>query len=322
MSQKVIGFLSNKLTLRGTEIAMYDYADFNETLLKNKSIIISRDYNQISHEFDVSLDAYNKFHSRFTVEYYATQQDIDAIVEKHGLTHLYIIKGGNFDGLTSTKCKNLIHCVFTTTQEHGEVYSVVSEDVNRLFGTKYPAVPHMIRNHDTKEDLIESLSIPKNAIVFGRYGGVESFDIHFVHDAVRNILNEREDVYFLFMNTNQFHHHPRIIYLQGTTDMEYKRKFINTCDALLHARTGGETFGLTCGEFAVELKPVITYSGSRERNHLNILGDKAVLYHDYDSVYNILLNFQKGDNNMESNGYLEYNPENIMRIFDEIYLSK
>ena len=321
-TQKIIGFLSNKLTLRGTEIAMYDYADFNETLLKNKSIIISRDYNQISHEFDVSLDAYNKFHSRFTVEYYASQPDIDAIVEKHGLTHLYIIKGGNFDGLISTKCKNLIHCVFTTTQEHGEVYSVVSEDVNRLFGTKYPAVPHMIRNHDTKDDLRESLSIPNNAVVFGRYGGVESFDIHFVHDAVRIILNEREDVYFLFMNTNQFHHHPRIIYLQGTTDMEYKRKFINTCDALLHARTGGETFGLTCGEFAVELKPVITYSGSRERNHLNILGDKAVLYHDYDSVYNILLNFQKGDNNMESNGYLEYNPENIMRIFDEVYLSK
>jgi hypothetical protein len=34
---KYIGFLSNKLTLRGTEIAMYDYADYNETILNNRS---------------------------------------------------------------------------------------------------------------------------------------------------------------------------------------------------------------------------------------------------------------------------------------------
>jgi len=109
--------------------------------------------------------------------------------------------------------------------------------------------------------------------------------------------------------------------LQGTTDMECKRKFINTCDALLHARQGGETFGLVCGEFATSQKPVITYSGSNERNHLTVLGDKAILYHDYDSVYNILRNWQKNDHNdMESNGYLYYTPENIMRIFDSVYL--
>lgn len=320
MSQKRIGFLSNKLTLRGTEVAMYDYADFNEILLNNKSIIITRDYNQISHEFDVSLDAYNKFRNRFTVEYYATQKDIDSIVEKHGLTHLYVMKSGAFDGLVSTKCKNLIHCVFVTTEPHGEVYSAISQDVNRLFGTNYPVVPYMVRNYETTEDLRQTLNIPQNAVVFGRHGGVETFNIPFVYDAVRRLLEEREDVYFLFMNTTEFHHHPRIIYLPGTTDMEYKRKFINTCDALLHARHGGETFGLVCGEFATALKPVITYSGSKERNHLTVLGDKAILYHDYNSVHDILLNWQKGYNNMESNGFLYYTPENIMKVFDQIYL--
>lgn len=34
-----IAFLSNKLTLRGTEAAMYDYADYNENLLNNQYII-------------------------------------------------------------------------------------------------------------------------------------------------------------------------------------------------------------------------------------------------------------------------------------------
>lgn len=40
---KTIALLSNKLTLRGTEVSLYDYAYYNETLLNNKSIIITRD---------------------------------------------------------------------------------------------------------------------------------------------------------------------------------------------------------------------------------------------------------------------------------------
>lgn len=101
--------------------------------------------------------------------------------------------------------------------------------------------------------------------MFGRYGGVETFDITFVYNSIKEILNKRNDIYFIFMNTNKFYIHKNIIYLNGTTDMYIKKKFINTTDALLHAREGGETFGLTCGEFAVCLKPVITYNQSREK---------------------------------------------------------
>ena len=320
MSQKIVGFLSNKLTLRGTEIALYDYADFNEQLLNNKSIIITRNYDLIKSQFDVSLDAYNKFKKRFIVEYYYSQKDIDDIVEKYNISHLYIIKGGINDGLISTKCKNLIHCVFNTTQPHGEIYSVVSSDVNRLFNTNYPVVPHMIRNYETNLDLRNELNIPEEAIIFGRYGGMETFNIDFVNDAIKNILEIRNDIYFLFMNTYQFYQHPQIIYLDGITNMEFKRKFINSCDALLHARREGESFGITCGEFAIALKPVITYSDSRERNHINILREKAILYSDYESIYKILNEFEKNKYNMENNGYLEYNPENIINIFNNVYL--
>jgi hypothetical protein len=316
----VVGFLSNKLTLRGSEIAMYDYAHFNEVLLKNKSIIITRDYNRVAREPDSNIEAYQKFQNRFTVECYQNNQDIDNIVEKYGLTHLYIIKGGTNDGLITTKCKNLIHCVFYASEKHGQVYSVISDDVNRIYKTNYPVVPHMIHNHETTDNLRETFSIPKDAIVFGRYGGMETFDIQFVHNAIRNVLNERNDVYFLFMNTNKFYDHPRILYLDGTTNMEYKKRFINTCDALLHARRQGETFGLTCGEFAIECKPVISFSESKERNHIQILGDHAVLYSDYDSIHEILLHWKNGTYSMISNGYLHYNPENVMKIFDSVYL--
>lgn len=318
---KYIGFLSTKLTLRGTEIAMYDYADYNETILNNRSLIISRDYNLIKHEWDISHDAYDKFKKRFKIEYYNTQKDIDYIVQKYNLTHLYVIKYGNYDNIISTKCKNLIHCVFTSKYEHGEIYSVISQNVNDYCGTNYPVVPHMIRVNDTTENLRFALKIPENAIVFGRYGGKETFDIDFVKECIKNILNEKENIYFLFLNTYSFYNHEKIIYLEGTTDMELKRKFINTCDTMIHARLRGETFGLSCGEFAICEKPIITFDSKIERNHIDILKEKTILYTNYKELYEIISTFYKNKYDMKNNGYMSYTPENIMKIFNHVYLS-
>jgi hypothetical protein len=61
---KVVAFLSNKITLRGTEVAIYDYAHYNETLLGNKSIIITRDYNRIKNEYDVDIQGYQIWWNR------------------------------------------------------------------------------------------------------------------------------------------------------------------------------------------------------------------------------------------------------------------
>jgi hypothetical protein len=318
---KVIGFLSNHFTLRGTEVAMYDYAQFNETLLGNKSIIITRDFNNFKNQPDVSVETYIKFKKRFPLEYYVTLEDIDTIVEKYSITHLYIIKSGEFDGLYSTKCKNLIHCVFSSKQPHGDVYSVISSDVNRLCNTNYPVVPHMIHNDiDITDNIRQKLNIPDNAIVFGRYGGLSTFDIPFVHSVIKKIVDVRKDIYFIFMNTNAFYKHDRIIFIGGTSNMSFKKQFINTCDAMIHARFSGETFGLACGEFAIEMKPVITWNGSRERSHINILGDRSILYNNYDDLMNIFLTFKKTKYDMNNNGYLEYSPEKVMDIFNSVYL--
>lgn len=323
MPKYKIGFLSNKLTLRGTEIALYDYAHFNEILLGNKSIIITRDFNLVDDRNDLNIAAYDKFKNRFEVEYYISQPDIDNIVIKHELTHLYIIKAGGWDGLISTKCKNLIHCVFFSQHKHGEVYSVISNNVNLLNNTNYPVVPHMIYNSNIQEDLREKHidgGIPNDAIVFGRSGGIHTFDIQFVHETIAQIVNTRKDIYFLFLNTEPFYYHHQIIYLNGTTNMDLKRIFINTCDAMLHARASGETFGLTCGEFAIQLKPVIIYRDSPQNNHIEILGEKAILYSDANELHHILTTFHKEKYDMQENGYLNYTPEKIMQIFKYTYL--
>ena len=314
---KTVAFLSNKLTLRGTEVAIYDYAHYNETLLGNKSVIITRDYNRIKHEFDVDKQAYDKFNERFDVFYYSSQPDIDKIVLEHKITHLFIIKSGQNDGLFSNNCINIIHCVFNITQPHGQVYTPIGETINQRFGKNYPVTPHIVRLPDCHENLRSELGIPEDAIIFGRYGGKETFDIRFVHDAIKQILSTRDDVYFLFMNTHPFYQHKHIIHLPGTTDMIFKRKFINTCDALIHARIDGETFGLTCGEFSICKKPVITYGGSIDREHLLILKDKAVIYNTPEEVLTILQTFTKDKYDVSENGYMFYTPENVMAILDK-----
>ena len=317
---KIVGFLSNKLTLRGTEIALYDYADFNETILGNKSIVISRPYEYVQYENDSNPEAYEKIRSRFPLEYYITPADIDEIVIKNGITHLYIIEYGIPSSTLSSKCKNLVHCVFETRYPHGDVYAAISTHLNTLKGTSIPVVPHMIRVADTQDNLRAQMGIPENAIVFGRYGGDTTFDIDFAKSTVERVVNARNDVWFIFMNTTPFCQHPRVRFLMGTTNMILKRMFINTTDALLHARAQGETFGLTCGEFAVCLKPVITYGRSPELNHIDILKEKAIVYNDAPELHKILMEFEKGKYDMSGNGYLEYSPENVMRIFDQVFL--
>ena len=318
--KKIVAFLSNKLTLRGTEIAIYDYADYNEKILGNKSIIITRDYEKIKNEWDVDIQAYNKFRSRFDVFYYSSQQDIDGIVLTNNVSHIFIEKAGDWDGLASNACKNIIHCVFSTSQPHGQVYTPIGQTINNLQGTNYPVMPYMVTLPESNENLRLDLNIPKEAIVFGRYGGKESFDINFVYDVIKNIVNLRDDVYFLFMNTNVFYEHKNIIYLPGNANMVFKRKFINTCDALIHARDRGETFGLTCGEFAICKKPVITYGLSRENEHLLILKDKAVIYNNPQELENIFMTYTKDKYDVSENGYMFYNPKNVMEIFNKVCL--
>jgi hypothetical protein len=101
--------------------------------------------------------------------------------------------------------------------------------------------------------------------------------------------------------------------------MEYKTKFITSCDAMIHARHEGESFGLTCGEFSTKNKAVITWFGSRERTHISILGEKGIYYDNKDQLLEIFLNFKRQEGK-DWNAYREYIPSVIMETFKKIYL--
>ena len=320
-----IAFLSNKLTLRGTEVAMYDYADYNETLLGNKSIIISRDINKHFYERDIHPEAYEKFRNRFPLFYYENIQDIENIIEKEKIDLLYVIKAGNKDHLITKKCKTFMHCVFNTKEPHGDFYIPISEQVNEISNTNYPIFPHMIRVFDTDENLRTELNIPKDATVFGSISGADEFTIDYIIETVKEISSNPlyDNIYFVFVNIIPFAPMTkRLIFIQGTTNMDIKRRFINTCDAMLYGRKDGESFGLCIGEFSVCNKPVISIKRSDVKNfcdfHFKTLKDDIIIHNNKTELVDILTNFGKYNKDVSNNGYKKYTPEYVMNIFKNI----
>ncbi|MGE4558444.1 MAG: hypothetical protein AB7D07_16700 [Desulfovibrionaceae bacterium] len=315
-------FHSYQLGLRGTEIALYDYAFHGRSVLNAESVILTKS-NAPGHRDE----AIEKFSRQFPVLYYEAPEDIDRVVEKEKADAIYLIKGGENDGLVSKSAKTLVHAVFRRCEPHGDVYAYISRWLSAYMTEgRAPWVPHMIDLPQVDEDLRDELGIPRDAVVFGRYGGMGTFDVKAAHKAVYRAAARRKNAWFLFMNTDQLRKpflardNQRIVHIPGTADMKRKVAFINTCDAMLHARRGGETFGLAVGEFSARNKPVITYALSEEQAHLDILQDKALRFSTYRDLMDILLNFEP-DPNGDWDVYSEpFSPENVMRKFREVFL--
>ncbi len=315
-----IAFWDNQLCERGTTTSLFDYAYHNEAILGNKSYIFYK--NNSSGNIESVIQ---KFKKRFIVHGINNFEEVDDFLVKYNITHIYNIKYGvkpdsNNLGLSKV-AKNCIHCVFTCSEPHGDVYSSISPWV-KCNDNKYPVVPHMINlpNHD--RNMREKLNIPKNAKVFGGYGGKDNFSIPFVQWAVHNVAANNPNIYFLFANFTKFcPSFHNIIHLPMITDLDEKVEFINTCDANLWARHDGETFGIAIGEFSSLNKPIITAKIGIDQAHVQILKDKAFWYTNQEDLTEILLNFNpEVESKKDWNAYKEYTPEIVMNIFKKTYL--
>ena len=112
----------------------------------------------------------------------------------------------------------------------------------------------------------------------------------------------------------------RIIYLNTNLDVNYKTKFINTCDAMIHARQMGETFGLSIAEFSSKNKPVIATKVGKDLAHVYYLKDQAIWY-DENNLESILTNFNKEENSKKDwNAFRDYTPEKVMQIFKKVFI--
>lgn len=317
-----IAFFIRHFGERGTEIAAYDYAHYNETLLGNESIIIGftpEVYAQ--HGLTCMPDVLEKFRKRFRVLHVKSFAEVNPLLLREGVDVYYTLTHGALERPPFgdvTACTYAVHCVFETRQPHGDVYCSIGQQLNARFGTSVPVIPHIVRREATLETMRAELGIPEDAIVFGRHGAAETFDLQAARDAVVEVASSDPSVYFLFMNTHRFCDLPNVIHLPKTVDVEVKQRFINTCDAYLHGRSDGETFGLSVAEFAVSDKPILACTRCTDDAHLRILGDKALLYTTKEDLVTRLRTFRRGDVDMTSNGYKQFTPERVMEAFRQI----
>jgi glycosyltransferase involved in cell wall biosynthesis len=310
---KKIAFHANQLSLRGTEIALFTYAKYNEEILGNKSVIFSSPNG--------NLESLEKFQERFEVNLLHFG-DYHNYLKENDFDYLYVIKGGNIDGYCVDTIPTIVHVVFRHNQPHGFKYVYVSDWLCKDQG--YPvethSLPHICEKlPEPKYDLRGKLNIKQEDTVFGCYGGSTEFNIEFVKESINQVVNQRNDIKFIFMNINKFVNHPSVIFLDGTYDLHEKSAFVNACDAMIHARSGGETFGLAVSEFALANKPIITYELSGERSHIEILGERGIYYKKFEDVSHIFNNFKDYIKyNDYYQPYLQFSPEIVMEKFNKL----
>lgn len=314
------------LSYRGTEVNMYDLAYYNQITLHNKSIICLK---KDAHNEPLVL---KKFQDTFDVFVYFTDtQDLETQLLSLNVHGFYSIRYGKIEEPMLKTIPMLIHNVYDMSTPHGLIMAGVSKSVADKYNKK-EYVPHMVSLYDTQEHYRKELNIPEDAIVLGRHGGEDTWDLEFVKDVVVNILESKEkwceNIYFLFAvrpNLLKDINHPRLICLKTFADLKVKRKFINTCNAMLHAQSLGETFGLSCAEMSQAGKIIIVWNGGVAKEHLRILGDKCLKYNNKDELWDILKKYRENMDkyiNMDWVAYNDYTPDKIIHIFNDVFLNK
>jgi hypothetical protein len=315
-------FHDNTLSYRGTSVALYDYAWYNQEYLGNESIIcydMSRGYHEDGGTEDEVLE---KFKKSFKVVGYENLSQINQICDSENVDASYFIKSGSYDGKISNR-KNLIHCVFQDYQPHGDRYAYVSEWLsNKVTNGNSPFVPHMINLPESNGDFKEKYGL-KNKIVVGRYGGYYTFDITWVKTALMKFVYYNPEYVFLFANTHKFTNHPNFIFTDQIVDLQEKSNFINTCDAMIHARQMGESFGISICEFMSQNKPVFAWSSGNDQHHVDLLQSTGTLYSNEEDLLEKLLYLKNGYSFSNYRDIVDkFKPESVMKKFKEVFLDE
>jgi hypothetical protein len=308
-------FHTHTLNYRGTAVAVYDYAKYNEEILGNESVIAY--YSDTPYEKDMGTepDSLNKIKSRFEVREWSHGASMDKMCE--GIDMAYFIRAGHAEPLP-TNCKTAVHSVFQFNDPHGDVYAYISEWLSRtMSNNSIPYVPHIVTLPEPNGSYRERFNL-EGKMVIGRYGGFYKFDIPFVRKAVKEVLEKSPNHVFLFVNTMPFMKHERVIYLDSLVDVQKKSNYLNTCDAFLHARTDGESFGLALCESLFMNKPTLAWNGGRDRHHIDLLKGTGLLY-DEQNVVEKILSVKDFSGDYRSI-VKQFGPEPVMSRFKEVFI--
>lgn len=337
-----LAFHTYNLSIRGSEVAIYEYALQHQKVLGGESVIFAPAsvYTAQNHKGCNTYDAKigEKFVKAFGEPYlYNDLEHMDELLRATGCDALHILKSGENDGIVSKVIPTIVHCVFICNQEnqHGDIYAGISDCVVGKYYNKprdlsfaAPVIGHITEGLVTPDgreiSSLNTLDFPTDAVVIGRYGGRETFDIPFVKEVIIDIV-QNTNICFLFANTDWFPpKHPQIKFIQGVHTSTEKAQFIGACDAMIHARQLGESFGLSIAEFCSMGRPIITFKNSAEdlvahTAHHDILGTRAMYYSTPEELRNHIASIQKGARLVE-NPYGKFTAMNVMYDFNDTFL--
>jgi hypothetical protein len=308
----------NSISERGTTTAAIEYA-----------LELRKIGNEISFCYDLNETSSNAmFVENLAKEFRLySYSDFQSFAKSQGKNYdyAYFLKSGEHDNKLFPGIKNYVHVVFQNYAPHGDRYAYVSEwlanEMSRqnsnLDSKVFKWVPHIVDMPTPDRDLRKNLGIPNSAVCGIRIGGQDSFDIQFVRDLVSDLC-QRKDYYFIFVNTEIFIQAPNVIFLKTVFDKQLKADLLASADYFLHARTRGESFGISIVEAMQMGLPVFAWEGGIDRNHSELLPSEW-LYSNRTDLENIITECKK----LTSNSFLKsaeaYRPASVMEKFLEVF---
>ena len=330
---------------RGTGVALFNYAHSIEAICGAKTVLIicayfpDPSYNssvrRFRRRFPLVLEPKPSAHLQIKHHPVDASFSFRDALSASNATHLYASVSGirMKDRQIRGQLRKLpaflaVHAVFDARSPWGDAFAKISEAVR---GNRVPVVPRMVTPLPPgTANLRASLRVPSDATVFCSYGGAHSFNLAFVRStvcqaaALHSTNESLAAVWFLFANHAPFcgsGSHPRAIFLPNLGLPEEKRDFINSCDAMLHARGEGETFGQAIAEFSQANKPILVWSGTtKDTAHLRMLGNRSILYSQR-SLFSKLASFDRTTAALQNwRAYEAYSPARVMRKFSKALL--
>jgi glycosyltransferase involved in cell wall biosynthesis len=310
-------FHANTLNYRGTTVAITDYARYNQEILGNESVIAyCKTYGQ---EKDMGNEpaVIEALEKEFKVVGYRAG-NIEKKIDQEKIDLAYFIDGGEKKSLP-TNCKTAVHAVFQNNDPHGDRYAYISKWLStKMSNDTIPFVPHMVNLPPPVKDYRQAFGL-EGKVVIGRIGGYYTFDIPFVKEYIKQLVQTNNKFVFLFVGTEPFIDHPNVKFINEIHSPQQKANFISTCDAMIHARQRGESFGLSIAEFLSLNKPVMAWNSGHDLNHIELLKDSGLLYNDTNDLHNMFCSL---DNFKEDWAWrvVEYNPSTVMKKFNEVFI--
>ena len=320
-------FHNKTLNYRGVTNSIVDYAYWNQEILNNESVLVyQKNYSAEGLDTGSKPEVIEEISKRFKVLSYETSEELEKIAEQYDV--MYTQKAGHVDDDIVYSTRLAVHCVFQYCQPHGDAYAYISRWLANKMSILSPDepfdyVPYVVNlppiMPGMREAMRDALGIPRNAYVIGRHGGYATFDIESVHLSLPVLCDRNPNLWFVLANTRPLVQHPRIIYAPPFFGGHTKTMFISACDAAIHARGLGESFGLGICETLFHNKPVLACEVGFDENHIELLSSHNLIYAENEFIQKVeeLMNRQ---NEHWSDITLPYTPQEVMAKFKKVFL--